>query len=409
MRLLFVTQDEYPPFRVDVVELFGRQMPARGHQIDWLMQTRADVPGSGRTIDWLGNTVYLTRLSRRGGILGRVLRQVQALLGDLSMIPLALRKRYDAIQVRDRYSAGVLALLAARLSGAKYFHWMSYPFAESKLDQVRNGFAAHPRLLWLKAQLMRFLLYRIILPGCDHAFVQSERMRDDCAREGIDPAKMTPVPMGIHADQVRTAEHARPPNTEQPVLLHLGLLMRLRQSEMLVRVLERVRQRYPGARLLYVGDGQAPADREAVEREVRRLGLESAVEITGFLPIQEAWRHVEAADVCFSPYYPIPVLQSTSPTKLIEYMAMAKCIVANDHPEQTPIMAESGVGQTIPWDEEAFAAAVIELLDDPEAACRRAARGPDWVRRHRTYDVIADAVAARYDMLLDAEPARSRA
>ena len=37
MRLLFVTQDEYPPFRVDVVELFGRQMPARGHQIDWLM------------------------------------------------------------------------------------------------------------------------------------------------------------------------------------------------------------------------------------------------------------------------------------------------------------------------------------------------------------------------------------
>ncbi|HEX7035350.1 MAG TPA: glycosyltransferase [Pseudomonadales bacterium] len=409
MRLLFVTQDEYPPFRVDVVELFGRQMPARGHEIDWLMQTREAVPGTGRTIQWLGNTVYLTRLRRRSGLVGRVLRNVQGLLGDLYVFPLALRNRYDAIQVRDRFSAGVLGLLAARMSGAKFFYWMSYPFAESKLDQVRSGYARYPRLVWLKAQLMRWLLYRIILPGCDHAFVQSERMRDDCAREGIDPAKMTPVPMGIHADQVRRAEAARPPNRERPVLLHLGLLMRLRQTEMLVRVLERVRRRYPGARLVYVGDGQEPSDREAVEREVRRLGLEDAVEITGFLPLEEAWRHVEAADVCFSPYYPIPVLQSTSPTKLIEYMAMAKCIVANDHPEQTPIMAESGVGRTIPWDEAAFADAVLELLDDPEAACRRAARGPDWVRRHRTYDVIAAAVDARYQELLGAEPARSRA
>jgi glycosyltransferase involved in cell wall biosynthesis len=277
---------------------------------------------------------------------------------------------------------------------------MSYPYPESKLDQVRNGFVSHPRLVWLKAQAMKLLLYRVILPACDHAFVQSERMREDCAKEGVEAQKMTSVPMGIHADQVMSAEAARPPDTENPVLLHLGLLMRLRQTEMLVRVLARVRRRYPGARLRYVGDGQAPADRRAVEDEARRLGLSGAVEITGFLPMEEAWRHVETADICFSPYYPIPVLESTSPTKLIEYMAMAKCIVANHHPEQTPIMAESGVGCTIAWDEEAFADKVLELLDDPQQACRRAALGPDWVRRHRTYDVIADAVDARYATLL---------
>src|SRR5690606_28829112 len=101
-------------------------------------------------------------------------------------------------------------------------------------DQARNRYVSHPRLVWLKAQAMRLLLYRVILPGCDHAFVQSERMREDCAKQGIDPAKMTPVPMGIHAGQVGSARQARLPDTKQPVLLHLGLIMRLRQTEMLV-------------------------------------------------------------------------------------------------------------------------------------------------------------------------------
>lgn len=400
MRLLFVTQDEYPPFRADVVELFARQMPARGHEIDWLMQWPDKPAGGAGSITWLDNTVYVTRLPGRKGLVGRIIRNLYGLLGDFYVIPLALRNRYQAIQVRDKFTAGIFALVAARLTGARYFYWMSYPFAESKLDQVRNGYVAHPHLVRFKARVMGLLLYRIILPACDHAFVQSERMREDCVKQGIDPAKMTAVPMGIHADQVRSAAAARPPDVEAPVLLHLGLIMRLRQTEMLVRVLERVRRRYPNARLLYVGEGQDPRDRQAVVDEANRLGLADAVEITGFLPMEQAWQHVERADICFSPYYPIPVLQSTSPTKLIEYMAMAKCIVANHHPEQTPIMADSGVGSTIPWDEQAFANKVVELLDDPDEACRRAALGPAWVRRHRTYDVIADAVESRYDQLL---------
>jgi glycosyltransferase involved in cell wall biosynthesis len=220
-------------------------------------------------------------------------------------------------------------------------------------------------------------------------------MKEDVAREGIPPARMTPVPMGIKAEQVGRAEDARAPDAHAPVLLHLGIILRLRQTEMLVRVLTRVRERFPGARLRYVGEGQQPGDRKAIENEAARLGLGDAVEVTGFLPMEQAWAHVKQADICFSPFYPIPILLSTSPTKLIEYMAMAKCIVANEHPEQCQIMADSGVGRCIPWDEQAFADEVCRLLDDPEAARVAASRGPDWVRAHRTYDVIANLVEAK--------------
>lgn len=400
MKLLYITEDSFPPFRADVVELFAKQFPARGHVVDWLMQCGTDVEEYSSKTLWMGNTVYLTPRTMIGGLLGRIANNLLGFVSDFMILPRAFRGRYDVIQVRDKFFASLVGYLAARLTGAKFVHWMSYPFAESKLYQAENRQVPYHRLVWLKGQVIHLLVYKFILPLADHIFVQSERMKEDVARKGISLAKMTPVPMGIRADQVGQTESARAPDTQAPVLLYLGTILKLRQTEMLVRVLDKVREKFPSARLVYVGEGQLPGDRQAVEQEAQRLGLSDAVTITGFLPIEKAWGHVRQADICFSPFYPIPVLLSTSPTKLIEYMAMAKCIVANEHPEQSQVMAESGVGQCIPWSEQAFADEVCRLLADPEAARQAAARGPDWVRIHRTYDVIARNVDDVYKNLL---------
>ncbi|SOD20824.1 glycosyltransferase [Nitrosomonas ureae] len=400
MKMLYIVEDRFPPFRADVVELFAKQMPDRGHQIDWLMQRGPDALNLLSPTDWLGNIVYLTPRSKWQGLFGRILNNLLGMQGDLMILFLAFKNRYDVIQVRDKFFASLIAWLAARLTGARFTYWMSYPFAESKLYQAHNKLVPHHRLVWLKGQLIRNLLYKIILPAADHIFVQSDRKKEDVVQEGISPDKMTAVPMGIRADQVGKAEDARAPNMHSPLLLHLGIIMQLRQSEMLVRVLQQVRLRYPDARLLYVGDGQLPSDRQAVEKEASRVKLSKAVTITGFMPMETAWELVEQADICFSPFYPVPVLLSTSPTKLVEYMAMAKCIVANEHPEQCQVMEASGIGRCVPWGEQSFADEVCKLLDDPERARTLASRGPDWVRKYRTYDVIADHVESQYKKLL---------
>lgn len=400
MKLLYITEDRYPPYRADVVELFAKQLPARGHTIDWMMQRGPDAQNTASPTQWYGNKVFLTPRSRLGGITGRIGNNILGLVGDLMILPRALSSRYDVIQVRDKFFAGLVAWFAARLTGAKFVHWMSYPFAESKLYQAENRLVPHHRLVWLKGHTIRLLLYKLILPLADHIFVQSEQMKKDVAREGVSDAKMTSVPMGIRSDQVGQAEDARPPDTQTPVLLYLGIILKMRQTEMLVRVLAKVREQFPGARLVYIGEGQLSSDRQVVEDEAERLGLSDAVTVTGFLQMEEAWEHVKKADICFSPFYPTPVLLSTSPTKLIEYMAMAKCIVANEHPEQCQVMADSGVGQCIPWSEDAFAAEVCQLLADPDKATLLASRGPEWIRTNRTYDVIARDVDSEYKRLL---------
>ena len=139
MRMLYIVEDRFPPFRADVVELFAKQMPARGHQINWLMQRGSDVSGLSSPTNWLGNTVYLMPRSGQKGLLGRILNNLQSMLGDFMILPLAFRGQYDVIQVRDKFFTCMIAWLAARLTGARFIYWMSYPFSESKLYEAHNG------------------------------------------------------------------------------------------------------------------------------------------------------------------------------------------------------------------------------------------------------------------------------
>lgn len=400
MKLLYITEDRYPPYRADVVELFAKQMARFGHRIDWVMQRGPTAAGEPNTTDWLGHRVFLGPRSRLPGLAGRILNALFGMLADFRILTVATANKYDAIQVRDKFFASLVAILAAKLTGARFFYWMSYPFPEAKLYLARHGLAPNPFLYRLKGHVTGFLLYKIILPSADHIFVQSQQMIEDVGAQGIARSKMTPVLMGIRADQVLTGDAARRPDNKAPKLLYLGTLNKIRRLEFLVRVLAKVHQRYPAAKLYFVGGGETPSDEVILRDEVQRLGLGASVVFTGFLPMEKAWEHVRDADVCFSPFYPIPILLSTSPTKLIEYMAMAKNVVANEHPEQRLVLEESGAGRCVPWDEQAFADEVCRLLDDPEQAKAMAARGPDYVRAARTYDVIGEQLNAHYGALL---------
>lgn len=238
-------------------------------------------------------------------------------------------------------------------------------------------------------------MYRILLPAADHVFVQSEQMRRDVSQHGTDVAKMTPVPMGVRAGSVALLDDAKPRQmipAAQPCFLYLGTLIRVRRLDFLIRVLGQVRASIPGAKLYFVGSGDDPKDEQLLRTEAARLGLTDAVEFLGQLPQARALRYVCEADVCVSPFFPTPILNSTSPTKLVEYMAMGKAVVANDHPEQRLIIDESGGGYCVPWDESRFAAAIVSLISDPEGARRMGQQGRRYVMQHRVYRAIADVV-----------------
>jgi hypothetical protein len=115
MKLLFISgSDKFPPFRADVAVLFGRELAGRGHTIDWLLQSEAACDREYEAT-WSGCRVWVGPTDNRGTTLGKIRRHLLGVRHDARMFGLALRNRYDFIQVKDKFLSALLAILAAKI------------------------------------------------------------------------------------------------------------------------------------------------------------------------------------------------------------------------------------------------------------------------------------------------------
>jgi len=397
LKFLFLSADKFPPFRVDVAVLFGKEMPSRGHIIDWILQSELRCPKAYKT-SWPGGNVWVGATDLGTSRLKRFRKHILDIRNDTIMFSLLRKGRYDFIQVKDKFISGLMAMIAAKMYRTKVIYWLSYPFPEADLYSVREGFARYPFFYFIRGLFFKLLLYRVIMARADHIFVQSEQMKKDVAFMGISEAKLTPVPMGISLEMIpyKQAEPNSKINGNKKRVVYLGNLIKSRKIDFIIRVFQKVLGEVPNTKLYLIGSSEDPTDEKMLKDEAAKLGIEHAVVFTGFLPMKEAWRYVSKADVCVSPFYPTPILNSTSPTKLIEYMAMGKPVVANDHPEQSLIISESGGGICVPYNEKAFATAIVELLNDPARAREMGIKGRHYVEKHRSYSAIAGTVEKDY-------------
>ncbi len=393
MKFLFVAQDKYPPSRVDVSDLFNEKMISRGHRIDWLLQSEEEIEKS-YVAKWGKSKVYLGKTNNGESFSSRLKKNLYRFINDAKLFHLSKKNNYDFILIKDVFFAALLAIIASKLHKTKLVYWLSYPFPEAYQYAVKEGTARYPILYFLRGYVTYFLLYKIILKVCDHVFVQSEQMRKDTIEKGIPGNKMTPVPMGVSINKIPFFgyNHEKSAKNNDKIVLHLGTLIKERKLDFLVRAFAKVLQSTKNAKLYFVGGGEDISDEQSLKDEAKKMGLQDSIIFTGKLPQEDSWGYVKLSDVCVSPYYPTPILNSTSPTKIIEYMAMGKAVVANDHPEQSIVLSVSKAGICVPYSESAFAEAILYLFNHMEEAREMGVRGRKYVEQYRDYDHIASIV-----------------
>ena len=392
LRLLFISSDKYPPIRVDVSVLFGEELVHRGYKIDWILQSEGDC--SERHVkNWKGATIWVGATDNGNTLFSRVRKHWRSIRNDLSLFSLVKNNNYDFIQVKDKFLSALFAIRSAKRRNTKFFYWLSFPYPEAYEYRYRDGTARYPILYLIRGAVSKYLLYQVILPHADHIFVQSEQMKRDISAKGIPVSKLTAVPMGVDLKSIPLQSDVRP---EVHSILYLGALDRVRHIDFLIRVFAKVREELPQARLYLVGASDDESDERFLKDEVAKYKLGDSVVFVGFVPILKAWEYVQRANVCVSPIYPTPIFNPASPTKLVEYMAMGKPVVANDHPEQALVIAESEAGLCVPYDEQDFCDAVVWVLQNPAMADEMGNKGRKYVEQHRAYNVIAEKLDHKY-------------
>lgn len=399
IKLYYSIPEQYPPFRVDISELFSKSLVDKGLNITWYMSA-SDENHQLHQVRYYGQRCFLPPRYQSSGAGIKVINKILYWLYDIYLLGMNSAKEYDFIQVRDKYIASAFGLIFSRITGKKFIYWCSYPYPEHTLEMAESSRGIKRLLLKLQGQAAKFILYRIIIKFSDYTFVQSDQMLSEIKKLGIQEKKMTPVPMGVPErllDWVNTKSIPVNPKT----VVYLGTLAAVRRLHTIIEAFLKVVDRHPDAKLIMVGEGTTPLERLELEQYAIEFGIEKNVIFTGFVPIDKAWEIAASGAVCLSPIYPTKTLNVGSPTKLIEYLALGRPVVCNNHPEQSMIIQESGAGLCVDWSVQAFAEAITFMLDNMPQAESMASKGPAWVQKNRTYTNIANQVWEKYQALLE--------
>ena len=300
IRLLCFVREPFPTYRVDVSILFGQELLGRGHHIDFVMQAANESQPTGPQ-PWNTATVWVGKKTDRQGAWFRLGDHALSLLHDLRCLCLVNSKRYEAVQVKDKFFVAPLIYLVARLCRVKFFYWLSFPIPDAQLLRADDPSTSFRHLVRLRALTAKWLLYRWLLPRADHVFVQSEQMKHDVLAYSISADRVTSVPMGVPKEELQdTGNRAKRFESEQGSVLdvvYLGTIARARRIEVLVDALIELRKMGIDSHLTVVGDGEDRKDRKFLEKYVAEAGLTEAFSITGFLPRAQALDRIGRADV----------------------------------------------------------------------------------------------------------------
>jgi glycosyltransferase involved in cell wall biosynthesis len=397
LSIAFIVRDPLPPLRADLATLFGAEMPRYGVNTELVGQA-----GSEAGAAWPAGGMHTV-----GSLKSRFAAVLSPLWDLRGLLRARRRGRPDCIQVRDKIASGLLGRIAALVLRVPFVYWMSFPIVEGfevRRDEIgRRG----KGLLWcghaLRAWASRFVIYRLVLPGARHIFVQSEAMADWMANQGFERTRMTAVPMGVDAALFdrSTVEPVIDPRLDgRRVILYLGRIAQARRSDFLLDVAERLKDEFPDLLLVLAGDAASNDEMAWMRAEIARRGIDEHVLLTGWLPQRTALGYAVRAEVGLSPIPRSTLFDVSSPTKLVEYLALGIPSVANDIPDQQLVIDESRAGLCAPMEAGPFAAAVRRLLQDKALAAELAKRGPAYVRSHRTYAILGRIVAETYTKIL---------
>ena len=199
----------------------------------------------------------------------------------------------------------------------------------------------------------------------------SEAIRQILLSDGVERERAVTVHEGIDLDRVAAAS---PANIHEelwlphgaPIIGNVAALVPHKGQKHLIEAAALVVRQVPDARFVIAGEGEL---REALEQQIRHLGLEKHVLLAGFRP------DVLSVHKAFDIFVMSSVTEGLG-TSILDAMACGKPVVATAAGGIPEIVRDGRTGLLVPpRDHDAMAAAIVKLLRDEPLRRRMGAAG----------------------------------
>lgn len=132
-----------------------------------------------------------------------------------------------------------------------------------------------------------------------------------------------------------------------------------------------------------------------------RLGIRDRFCISGMVPHDQVAQEICKARIGIIPLPDLPKFQNNIPQKLFEYMALRMPVVMTDLPPSRQFVGDGQCAIMVkPGDYNAYADAIIQLLDNPSLCAQMGAEGRRRVEQEYNWEKESRKLLALYEELL---------
>lgn len=299
-------------------------------------------------------------------------------------------RRYGLVEVHTLPDFLVFAALPLRLAGVPVL----LDLHEAMPEFFRSRF---PRAAGPPAHALLRLQERLAIGFADAVMTVNDALAERLQRVGVPREKLTVVHNTPRLDLFDPARHPlRPFGADGTLrLVYAGALTPTYELDVVLDAVARIAAQRPeiDVRLDVYGRGDSEQPLRLLSTE---LGLEERVRLHGRIPLEEVPGAIARADIGLAPTRRDPFTDVSLSTKLFEYAAMAKPVVASGLPTVERYFPPDTVTTYVPGDSTDLAAAILRLVDDPAERDRRMSRTTERVAR-----LSWNREAARYATLVE--------
>lgn len=365
------------PSRPAITEIYGEYLPSFGHDITWIMPTfKKEEDYQKREFKKIDiYTLYYTNS------FFKVYNSISFYFKKYRFFKRLLKKQdYDIIQVRNNIYDSLLILFLKTQYDFVFVFQYSFPKGIYKirsfsiLDYIFGKFEE--------------LSINYVLRKADFILPISDWMKKELINKGIPENKMMSLPMGINIKNFSPENKKNLRDKYQLnkkiIFLYIGTLDSSRNIEIIIEAFSKLITNENNTCLLIVGSGNSETKLKKLTSD---LNLNDYVIFTGKVSYFEIPDYIFTSDICLSPIPPLPLFKISSPTKLFEYMAMKKPVIANKGIlEQDKVLNESGSGILVNFDSDSFAEGMNDLLKNPRKSKEMGENGRKWIVKNRDYE-----------------------
>lgn len=233
---------------------------------------------------------------------------------------------------------------------------------------------------------------RHVYTNVDYTLALTTKMSQYVVDLGADPSKVELCLIPVDTDLFRPA-----PDTgelrqkwgldkDDKVILFVGTLFNFSGLDTLIQKFPEVLREVPEARLLIVGDG---LQRPKLEKIINDMGLQQQVIITGYQPYDTMPRYINMSTFCINTFVVNGITRDIYPTKIAQYLACAKAVVATRLPGMVTVIAGEEQGVVYCDDAAAMPPKIIALLKSPEHRKRLGKAGLAYATQKHSNEKIA--------------------